>query len=141
MSITEDTDLDSQVLKRHYVEIDGAKWEISTVQLVKDPEDDFELIGLLSDLIQDVHWKYETMIFKILKDDARLSEFEFGATSFGYYRSDESEDVVKAHDQIVTLIAEGVLKPVEDTMHNLQISPAIVKAMTQFDTEHPALKE
>jgi len=34
-----------------------------------------------------------------------------------------------------------VLKPVEDTMHNLQISPAIVKAMTQFDTEHPALKE
>jgi len=143
MSITEDTDLHSMALRHHYVEIEGEKWEIDTVQLVKDPEPDdiVSIFLVLTDHLLDIHWKYETMIFKI-ENEKRVTTIEDGATSFGYYRSNESEDIVKAHDQIVQLVAEGRLKPVKDEEpSNLQISPAIVKAMTQFDTEHPALKE
>jgi len=138
--ITEDTDLHSRALRHHYVEIDGEKWEIDTVQLVRNPEPDdiVSIFLVLADHLLDIPWKYETMIFKI-ENEERVTTIEGGATSFGYYRSNESEDVVKAHDQIVQLVAEGWLSPVEDEEpSNLQISPAIVKAMTQFDTEHPA---
>ena len=129
--ITEDTDLHPRVLKRHFVDTGEAKWEISTIRVIEDAENILEFFGVLRDLIDDVHWKYETMIFKLLEDGHRYTSTISGASSFGYYRTNESEDVVKAHDQIVTLIAERKLEPVIDTLHNLQVSPSIVKAMVE----------
>jgi len=134
--ITEDTDLHPRSLKRNYVEIGEAKWEVSTAVLIEDPENIWEFFGFLSDLIDDVQWKYETMIFKI-EDENRVTKTGLGASSFGYYRSNESEDIVKAHNQIVLLIAEGKLTPVLDTIHGLQISPNIVNAMMAESGSHP----
>jgi len=130
--ITEDTDLHPRVLKRNYVDVGDAKWEISTIRVIEDPENILEFFGFLRDRIDDVHWKYETMIFKI-EDESRFKTTKLGASSFGYYRANESEDIVKAHDQIVSLISEGKLTPVLDTIHGLQISPNIVSAMVEAE--------
>lgn len=133
--ITEDTDLHPRVLKCHYVDTGETKWEINTVRLIEEPENILEVFGVLRDHIDDTHWKYETMIFKILEDGSRFTttKHRLSASSFGYYRSNESEDIVKAHDQIVSLIAEGKLIPVLDIKYSLQISPNIVTAMIEAE--------
>lgn len=124
MTITEDIPLHPRVLKRHYVEAVDAKWEISTVRLVEEPMDPFEFISMVRDVITDIHWKYETMIFKIIEDKREGDAFDYG-----HYRSDDSQDVVKAHDQIVSLIAEGKLTPIKSEEISSQISSHILKAM------------
>lgn len=134
--ITEDTDLDPRVLKRHYVELKGSKWEISTAQLIENPENPAEVLTVFSDMFDDIHWKYETMIFRI-DNEERFNIAKAGAWSFGHYRSNESKDIVKAHEQIVALIAEGKLKPqpIPEEQHRLQISANIIKAMMAADEE------
>jgi len=133
--ITEITDLHPRVLKHHYVDTGETKWEINTVRLIEEPENILEVFGILRDQIDDVRWKYETMIFKTLEDGSRFAttKLRFSASSFGYYRSNESEDIVKAHDQIVSLIAEGKLIPVLDIKYSLQVSPNIVTAMIEAE--------
>lgn len=132
--ITEETDLHHRVLKRHYIEVDGAKWEVSTVRLIEEPENPFEVVGMLRDILHGVDEKYETMIFKIV-DEARVTPIEHGATDFGHYRSNDSEDIVKAHDQIVSLIAEGKLIPVWDEGEST-VSKHILEAMMREDPGH-----
>lgn len=140
MSVTEDTDLHYRVLKRHYVEVNDGKWEVSTIRVVEQPDHIGEAIALLSDMIDDVKEKYETMIFKIVEDGARYSNYELGAASFGHYRCNESEDIVKAHDQIVSLIADGKLKPIICKAHSDAISPHILKAMMREETSHGSIE-
>lgn len=126
-----------RVLKRSFVEFEdeGIKWEISTVLLEKDnPASIGEVLAVFRDLIDDIKWLYETMIFKLNADLTRVT-YDGGADSYGFYRSNSSEDIVKAHDQIVSLIVERKLTPVKDTQPNLQISPHIVKAMTEQDSD------
>jgi len=130
--ITEDRNLHPRVLKRNYVDTGDAKWKISTIRVIEDPENILEFFGFLRDRIDGIHWKYETMIFKLIGENkTRFSTGKYGASSFGFYRSNESDDIIKAHNEIVSLIAEGKLIPVLDTMHNLQISPNIVNAMME----------
>lgn len=129
MSVIEDTDLHPRALKRHYIEVDGAKWEVSTVRLIEEPEDVLEFVGFIRDIADGIDEKYETMVFKLV-DDMRYSEYGYGATSFGHYRSNSSEDIVKAHDQIVSLIAEGKLIPVCDRDSEAEtVSTNVLKAM------------
>jgi len=126
-----------RVLKRSYVEFEdeGIKWEISTVLLEKDsPANLREVAAVLRDLIDDVKWLYETIIFKI-EEGRRASPFVGGGSSYGFYRSDDSEDIVKAHGQIVSLIAERKLTPIAGTDSALQISPHIVQAMIEQDSD------
>ncbi len=134
MTVTEDNYIHPRVLKRHYVEVNGAKWEVSTIRTVEEPDHVGEAIAVLSDVIDGVSEKFETMIFKIVDDDgARYTDIEkwrgIAATDFGHYRSNESQDIVKAHDQIVSLIADGKLIPVVCKAHSDAISPHILKAM------------
>lgn len=128
-----------RVLKRSYVKFEGeATWEVSTVLLEKqDPANFREAMAALRDIVDDVKWIYETMIFKLADDLTRetVDDWVYGSPSYGYYRSDDSADIVKAHDQIVSLIAERKLTPVKGTAPNLQISPHIVKAMTEQDSD------
>ena len=125
-----------RVLKRSYVEFeDGIKWEVSTVLLEKEnPANLREVVAVLRDMVDDVKWLYETIIFKIEEGGRRASPFVGGGSSYGFYRSDDSEDIVKAHDQIVSLIAERKLTPIAGTDPALQISPHIVQAMIEQDT-------
>ena len=133
MSVTEDTDLHYRVLKRHYVEVNDEKWEVSTIRVVEDPDHIGEAIGVLVDMIDGVTEKYETMLFKIGDDGFRYTSNKElrgrGAEEFGHYRSNDSRDIVKAHNQIVSLIAEGKLVPVKCKAHSDAISPHILKAM------------
>jgi hypothetical protein len=126
--VTEDTDLHHRVLKRHYIDVADARWEVSTVGLVEEPEDILEAFTFLVDMAHEISEKYETMIFKI-DGDERVGSESGGATSFGHYRSNDSQDVVRAHIQMVELIAGGKLVPVECKSHSDRISPHILKAM------------
>jgi len=137
--ITEETDLHHRVLKRHYVEVDGTKWEVSTVRLIEEPENPFEVMGMLRDITHGIDEKYETMVFKIV-DDARVTPIAMGATDFGHYRSNDSQDIVKAHDQIVSLIAEGKLIPVMEEGEST-ISKHILEAMMRGDPDHTRAPE
>jgi len=130
VSITEETDLHPRVLKRHYVEVNDVKWEVSTVLLVEEPESLGEAVRVLVDIVDGVTEKYETMIFKVV-DGVRAGPIAGGATSFGHYRSNDSQDIVKAHGQIVSLIANGRLVPVECKAYRTSISPHILKAMRE----------
>ncbi len=129
MAVTEETDLHHRVLKRHYIEVGDDHWEVSTVRLIEEPESIGEVAGLLTDMVDGVTEKYETMIFKKV-DGVRVSSIMGGANSFGHYRSNNSQDIVKAHHQIVSLIAEGKLTPVQTKEnHGTTISKHILKAM------------
>ena len=140
MTVTEDTYIHPRVLKRHYVEINDAKWEVSTIRTVEEPDHIGEAIAVLSNIMDGVDEKYETMIFKIIDDDGtRYTDVKemrgIAATDFGHYRGNESQDIVKAHSQIVSLIADGKLKPVECKAHSDAISPHILKAMMKEEPE------
>ncbi len=126
-----------RVLKRSYVEFEdeGIKWEISTVRLEKDsPANLREVVAAIRDIVDDVKWLYETIIFKIEEGSRVPIDDPFRGASYGFYRSDDSEDIVKAHGQIVSLIAERKLTPIAGTDSTLQISPHIVQAMIEQDT-------
>jgi len=135
-----DADFDHpRVLKMQFVQTETVRWEVSTVRLAKEPESIMDIPGVMRDAIDDIIWEYETMIFKVNEKGERFCKDEitpFHATSYGFYRSNESEDVVKAHDQITQLILEGKLIPVPDRNEesSLQISPAIVTAMVKEDS-------
>lgn len=133
--VVEITELHHRVLKKTSIEMDSFEWDISTVRLVREePENPGEMIAIMVDKADDVKWLYETMIFKKV-DGIRVGPMMGAAVSFGYYRSDSSENIVKAHTQIVSLIAEGKLTPITSKVYDHQISSHIVKAMITEDQE------
>ena len=119
VKVTEDLDLMSRSLKKHCVELEDVTWEVSTIRVIEDPENLGQMFAMLYDAYIGSDWKYETMIF--VRGDH--------TTDYGHFRSNDSEDIVKAHDEIVALIAEGKLVPIEDDHASSRVSPHILRAM------------